>query len=228
MVERFFDLGALLLLLGVVLWRTPNIPEHITKIGPLLLAGLAFGYTFVLLVLARRSWFENVLERVLSIFPDRIGAFIGGIFRSLIDGFGIMASLKQAVLVFLCSLGLWLVFSTLTYLFLKAFSIEGPFLVAVTIQVFLCFAVSLPGPPGFIGLFHAAARLALSLFGVQAVAAVSYATVYHIFNVGGSILLGLISYRTGEFRFDQGILDYSEPVNTEEDESGHNRVALVK
>ena len=122
------------------------------------------------------------MTRLLSRLPARAAAFLGGIFRRLLDGFGIMASFKQVMILFAYSVILWVLFSVLTYLFLLAFSIEAPFLVAVTIQVFICLGVALPSAPGFIGTFHAAGRYALTLFGVKAVVAVSFATVYHLFS----------------------------------------------
>jgi uncharacterized membrane protein YbhN (UPF0104 family) len=62
-----------------------------------------------------------------------------------------MASFKQVMILFAYSVILWVLFSVLTYLFLLAFSIEAPFIVAVTIQVFICLGVALPSAPGFIG-----------------------------------------------------------------------------
>jgi hypothetical protein len=120
----------------------------------------------------------------------------------LIDGFGIMVSFKQVLLIVLYSVLIWTFFSFLTYLFLLSFSINASLLVAVTIHIFICFGVALPSAPGFVGTFHAAGRYALELFGVGAVAAVSFATVYHLFSVVICLLLGLISYMTANFRLE--------------------------
>jgi glycosyltransferase 2 family protein len=209
-VERFFDLSGLLLLLAVVLWRTPQVPPFYSFLGKILLAALLVGYLMVLLVLAKRDKVHAIVDRLLSWLPQRISSFVGAIVRRLIDGFDIMASFRQAAIIFLCTLAIWMLFSTTTYLFLIAFSIKAPFLVAVTIQVFLCFGVALPSAPGFIGTFHAAGRYALTLFGIQAVTAVSFATAYHLFSLVACLLLGLASYATSHFRFDEAI--FSVPV----------------
>lgn len=205
MVERFFDLSGLLLLLGLVLWTTPQIPRIYSFLGQALLVMLAVGYVLVLLILARRERVEGVVTYVLSWLPASAAVFLDGIFRRLLDGFGIMASFRQVMILFGYSVLLWVMFSALTYLFLLAFSIQAPFLVAVTIQVFICLGVALPSAPGFIGTFHAAGRYALTLFGVNAVVAVSFATVYHLFSFVLCLVLGLISYLTSEFRFDQAM-----------------------
>ncbi|MFH1113815.1 MAG: lysylphosphatidylglycerol synthase transmembrane domain-containing protein [Pseudomonadota bacterium] len=206
LVERFFDLTGLLLLLAVVLWKTPKIPQMYSYVGLILLAALASGYVMVLLILTRRETVEALMAAILSLLPRRAGEFIGGILQRLIEGFGVMASFRRALIIFSYSILLWILFSVMTYLFLQAFSIKAPFLVAVTIQVLICFGVALPSAPGFIGTFHAAGRYALALFGVHAVAAVSFATVYHLFSLLASLLLGFVSYVTSDFRFDRSVI----------------------
>ncbi len=207
LVERFFDLLGLLLLLGVVLWTTPQqIPWVYVRLGQALLLALAGGYAVVLLVLIRREQVQAVVDRLVSWLPSRAGAFLGGVFQRIVAGLGIMASWKQAVVIFIYSVTIWTLFSTITYLFLRAFSIDAPFLVAVTTQVLLCIGVALPSAPGFIGTFHAACRYALALFGITAAIAVPFATVYHLFNVVLSLSLGMISYWTGAFRVNRETL----------------------
>jgi glycosyltransferase 2 family protein len=210
MVERFFDLTGLLLLLAVVLWKTPQVPPQYSFVGKAMLAALTVGYIVVLVILSRREAAQVVIDKVLSVLPTRIGSFLGGIIRSLIEGFSIMASFRQAVIILTYSVTLWILFSCVTYLFLMAFSIKASFLVAVTIQVFLCLGVALPTAPGFVGTFHAAGRYALAVFGIQAVAAISFATVYHLFSLVINILLGVISYSAGSFTFDHKIFSRGE------------------
>jgi uncharacterized protein (TIRG00374 family) len=205
MVERFFDLSGLLLLLGVVLWTTPQVPRTFTILGQALLVALVVGYVIVWLILTRRESFKRTVEKLTSWLPTRAGVFIQEIALRLTEGFGIMVSVKQVLIIGFYSLGIWILFSCLTYLFLLAFSVKAPFLVAVTIHVFICFGVALPSAPGFIGTFHAAGRYALALFGIQALVAISFATVYHLFSLITCVLLGLISLLTGRVRLQQAI-----------------------
>ncbi|MDR3603136.1 MAG: lysylphosphatidylglycerol synthase transmembrane domain-containing protein [Syntrophaceae bacterium] len=210
MVERFFDLSGLLLLLGAVLLKTPDAPPRFSFLGMFLLICLVLGYVLVLTILIKKDKALSVLNKIFSILPRKAGEFIEGALEKLIDGLGIMASPKQALIIFLYSVVLWLLFSSTTYLFLLAFSIDAPFLVAVTIQLFIALGVALPSAPGFIGTFHAAGRYALALFGIGAIVAVSFATVYHLFSLVVSISLGLISYLTSDFRLDQKVFSGSE------------------
>ncbi|MBM4327874.1 MAG: flippase-like domain-containing protein [Deltaproteobacteria bacterium] len=219
LVERFFDLSGLLTLLGVVLWGTPHLAGKYSQLGGVLLAFLAVMYALILLILARKDSVQALSDRLLARLPHRAASFLGGILHRLIEGFRIMASPWQALFIFLCSVSIWLTFAAITYLFLVAFSIEVPFLAAITIQVLLCFGVALPSAPGFIGTFHAVGRYALTIFGVAAALAVSFATVYHLFNLVASVLIATISYLTGGFRFDQGIFGSGETDCSEGEES---------
>lgn len=205
LVERFFDLLGLLSLLAVVLWSTPELPAAYSLFGKELLVALVAAYVAVLLVLWRREKVQVLTERLLSRFPDRMSSFVGGAVRRLVDGLGIMASGRQAVLIFGCSVMIWLLFAGVAYIFLLAFSINVVFLVAITIQVLLCFGNALPSAPGFIGTFHAVGRYALALFGVGATPAISFAIVYHVFSLVFALALGIISYWLGDFRLDYGL-----------------------
>lgn len=209
LVERFFDLSGLLLLLGVVLLKTPDAPPKFSFLGEALLVCLISGYVLVVMILVRRNKTVSILRKIFSVFPHRAGVFLESVSEKLIDGLGIMASPKQALIIFLYSVALWLLFSSTTYLFLLAFSVKAPFLVAVTIQLFIALGVALPSAPGFIGTFHAAGRYALALFGIGAVVAVSFATVYHLFSLVVSISLGFISYSFSDFRLDQKLFSGS-------------------
>jgi uncharacterized protein (TIRG00374 family) len=210
MVERYFDMSALLTLLALVLWINPNLPTHYKWTGRILFVVLIISYGMVLLVLTRRDAALAIVDRLLAILPERTGSFLGGVIHKLLDGFLIMASAKQALLLFVYSLFIWLLFSAMTYIFLVAFNVEVPFLVAITIQVLLCLGVALPAAPGFVGIFHAVCRYALQLFGVGAVVAISFATVYHLYTVIASLILAGISYYTSQFRFDRSVMDLAD------------------
>ncbi len=214
MVERFFDLTGLLALLGLVLWRSPHLSASYAMFGKILLAVLVCCYGLVLLILARRDLAQKIIDKAFSVLPQRISALLSRVVSNLIKGMEIMASLPRVLLILVYSIVLWVLFSSITFMFLLAFSIDAPFLVAVTIQVLMALGVALPTAPGFIGTFHAVGRYALALFSVNAVVAVSFATVYHLFSVLINVLLGLVSYATGPYRFDHSVFSVSTQTNS--------------
>lgn len=202
-VERFFDLFGLLLILAVALFTTPQIPHHYNILGEVLLVGLGTGYVAVLSVLAKRDRARSMVSTILSILPQRVALTVEGIFERLVEGLTIMASFTQVLMISVYSVAIWVIASGLIYLFLQGFSIEAPFMAAVTIQIFLALGVVLPSAPGFIGTFHAVGRYSLALFGIGATMAVSFAIIYHLFILGMALALGLLSYLTSDFRFDK-------------------------
>lgn len=214
MVERFFDLTGLLALLGLVLWRSPHLSSSYAMFGKILLGGLICSYGIVLLILVRREAAQRIIDRVCSLLPHRMSAVLTRIITHLIEGMGIMTSFPRVLLIVGYSIVLWILFSSITFMFLLAFSIEAPFLVAVTIQVLMALGVALPTAPGFIGTFHAVGRYALALFSVNAVVAVSFATMYHLFSVLINVALGLVSYSTGSYRFDHSLFRVSADINS--------------
>jgi uncharacterized protein (TIRG00374 family) len=214
MVERFFDLTGLLALLGVVLWRSPHLSSSYAMFGKILLAVLVCCYGVVILILTRRETALKIIDKVFSVLPQRISSLLSRVVAHLIEGMGIMTSFPRVLLILLYSIVLWVLFSSITFMFLLAFSIEAPFLVAVTIQVLMALGVALPTAPGFIGTFHAVGRYALALFSVNAVVAVSFATMYHLFSVLINVLLGLVSYATGSYKFDHSIFRIPAETHT--------------
>jgi hypothetical protein len=69
------------------------------------------------------------------------------------------------------ALGAWALF--------RAVHLELPLLAGWTVMTFVGFGVSIPSAPGYIGVWHAASVLALSLFGVAQAPALGYALLYH-------------------------------------------------
>jgi uncharacterized protein (TIRG00374 family) len=61
----------------------------------------------------------------------------------------------------------------------RAVHLELPLLAGWTVMTFVGFGVSIPSAPGYIGVWHAASVLALSLFGVGQAPAFGYALLYH-------------------------------------------------
>src|SRR5439155_394373 len=66
---------------------------------------------------------------------------------------------------------------------------EGAFL----LQGVIGFGVALPSSPGFVGVFEAATRVTLAIYGIDATRAVSYAVAYHLSTFVPITLLGLYS-----------------------------------
>jgi uncharacterized protein (TIRG00374 family) len=58
---------------------------------------------------------------------------------------------------------------------------------------------AVPSSPGYVGVYHAAAFVALTSFGVDQASAVGIALITHAFSYGGLVLAGLIALWTGGY-----------------------------
>jgi uncharacterized protein (TIRG00374 family) len=73
---------------------------------------------------------------------------------------------------------------------LRAVHLDLPLLAGWTVLTFVGFGISIPSAPGYIGVWHAAAVLALSMFGVNQATAVGYAILYHASQIVPITLIG--------------------------------------
>src|SRR5207253_1523474 len=75
----------------------------------------------------------------------------------------------------------------------RAFGLAVPPEGALLLQGIIGFGVALPASPGFLGVFEAATRVTLAIYGIDATRAVSYALAYHVSTFLPITLLGLYS-----------------------------------
>ena len=78
-------------------------------------------------------------------------------------------------------------------LYFRAFGLPVPAVGAFLLQGIIGFGVALPSSPGYVGVFEAATRATLALYGIDATRAVSYAVAYHASTFLPVTLLGLYS-----------------------------------
>jgi glycosyltransferase 2 family protein len=73
----------------------------------------------------------------------------------------------------------WVFPALAAWTMLRALDIQLPWLAGWTVLAFVGLSVSLPSAPGYIGVYHYAATLAVSLFGVANAPATAYALLSH-------------------------------------------------
>jgi uncharacterized membrane protein YbhN (UPF0104 family) len=73
----------------------------------------------------------------------------------------------------------WGLSATGAWTLLRAMHLALPFVAGWTVMTFVGFGISIPSAPGYVGVWHAAAVLALSIFGVAQATALGYALLYH-------------------------------------------------
>jgi len=199
-VERVFD-GLTLVALFTLALLAPSFPRDAT-IGSVQLAGLAkagaalFAGILVigLLVVHRPAPWIALLARVAhAVLPARLADRVTHLAEGLVAGLDVLKSPGRLLGVVAWSLVLWLVNAAAFAGCFRAFGLPVPPEAALVLQGVVGFGVALPSSPAFVGVFEAAARGTLALYGVDATRAVSYAVAYHVGTFIPITLLGLAS-----------------------------------
>ena len=199
-VERVFDGLALVGLLTVAL-VLPSFPRHAT-LGGVRLSGLAtagaglFAAILVIAVLVvhRPAPWIALLGRVAhALLPARVADRVIHLAEGLVAGLDVLKSPGRFLGVAAWSLLLWLVNASAFAVCFLAFGLPVPPEGALLLQGVIGFGVALPSSPGFVGVFEAATRGTLALYGVDATRAVSFAVAYHVGTFIPITLLGLAS-----------------------------------
>ena len=190
-IERFFDVLALLLLLFVAL---PWLPE----VAWLRVAGaLAIALTLLLLgaVVVLRVYGERPLRFVLRplgrlpfLFPERVEALA----RNLLHGLIGLRSARLGLAAFLWTLLSWLLLGVSFWLVMLGFDLGLAPTAGLLVLIATGLSMILPSGPAALGVFEGATVLALAAYGVPQAHALSYALVLHAVNVLPFIAAGLL------------------------------------
>jgi len=199
-VERVLD-GLVLVGLLTLTLVAPSFPRQAT-IGGASLAGIATGAAALfagvllvaLLVVHRPAPWLALLSRIAhAVLPARFADRVAHAAEGLIAGLEVLRNPGRFAGVVLWSLVLWLVNAASFAVCFRAFGLAVPPESALLLQGIIGFGVALPASPGFVGVFEAATRATLAIYGVDATRAVGYALAYHIGTFFPITLLGLYS-----------------------------------
>jgi len=196
-VDRVFDALTLMLLL-VSAMLVPEFPKGMTvggqpvQRGAFIFAAGAVGLFVILYVIVA------VPERLVSLYAAVVGRvaprFVTRgteIIHAFSEGLGVLRSPRRFIAVFLWTLAHWLVNALAFWLGFKAVGIDVPFSAANFLQGIIAIGVALPSSPGFFGVFEAAAKVGLEVYGVAGRQAVSWAIGYHILSFIPITIIGL-------------------------------------
>jgi len=199
-VERVFD-GLLLVGLMMLAIASPAFPRH-AQIGTTSVSGLATGAAVVFaaalalafLVVHRPAPWLALLRRVThAVLPARFGERLIRIAEGLVAGLEVLKSPGRFLGVVCWSVVQWLVNAAAFAVCFRAFGLAVPAEGAFLLQGIIGLGVALPASPGFVGVFEAATRVTLAIYGIDATRAVSYAVAYHVATFLPITLIGLYS-----------------------------------
>ena len=200
-VERVFDVLALLLLLFVAL---PWLPE-VTWVRTAAIVAVVLGIGFTVCVIVLTVFGERPLHVILKPFArlrflhaDRLEQAA----VNLSDGLMGLRRAHLGGLSFALTLVSWLLFALAFWLVMLCFDFGLPIGAGLLVVIATGFSLALPAAPAGLGVFEAATVVALAAYDVPKSEALSYALVLHAFTivpflVAGALLLNLHGVRYG-------------------------------
>jgi hypothetical protein len=156
-LERIFDVLAILALFGVGLMFTADMPENYRK-GAIFLA--LFAACIVVAVVVYLIWtdvFLRFMAWCFSWFPFLPAKLTTGVLDMLSKGADGLASLRSGKAVFLItvsSLLQWLLNGMIAYVALKAFHIDVTLATGLIVTGVTAFGVTIPSTPGYFGVIQ--------------------------------------------------------------------------
>lgn len=196
-VERFFDLAAVLLTLALIIPYAPELPEWVSM-GAYILACMSGGIFIGLLVGAFAPiFFEKLVKFFTSPLPVGIQEKLLKIMNQLLEGLHAVRSAKAVLMIILYTAIAWLINYFIVQYSCLLVGESVSFLAGTTIAVIVALSVAAPSAPGFVGVYQIACVAGFLLFGLSeekgaAYSVLSHAHIYLLFVVFG--FLGLMRY----------------------------------
>ena len=186
-VERVFDGVVMLAFVFLNLRALGNIEGNSGFIGSIqsLAVWGAVIFLGVLAVFLLAAMFPERSKQVVSWFagrliPERYREKLLGIAFKFLDGLDALRSPREALMIFITSVIIWL-FETGKYWFvMHAFDFEVSFFALMLMNGIVNLATTIPSAPGYVGTFDAPGIAVLEAFGIPKATAAGYTLVLHV------------------------------------------------
>jgi uncharacterized protein (TIRG00374 family) len=189
-IERFFDLSAVLLSFVVIVQLLPDVPETLH------LAAYSLGVVSLglLVFLIGGCLFPQPISNLVSTcvrpLPAKLGNWISQFAGELIRGATVIGTPSRLVSILVLTTAVWLTAYLQFYCLLFMFPFEPSFLLSVALGVFVALAIALPSAPGFLGVFQAGCIAAFNLFAYPTADAQVFSIIVHALTYILTILIG--------------------------------------
>lgn len=190
-IERMMDIIAVLIIAATVFFTVP-LPVSLSRSGLTLFLLTIFVILFALLIFFRKEKVKTIVAPFLKIFPIRYVSLMEKLMDQFRESFKVVKNPALLISISITSLFIWLADALAIYLLLLAFHFDLPITAAFVIMVILIAGIAIPSAPGFIGNWHYACVLGLSLYQIAKTSALSFAILYHAISIGIIIILGLV------------------------------------
>jgi len=200
LVEKVLDVLTILGFLAALGLLMP-LPEQLADHGPKL-AAVGIGGLAALFALAwlPRERVLHVLARLQLYLPGSRHWNLVKLVGPFLEALAILRYWRLLPALAFWSVLNWGLSTLINYLVMVALGVPAPFSAAVFLMIFSNLTMVVPSAPGYVGVFHYVAVLALGAFGVDTNTAAGYALVLHATVYGTFIVVGLVCAWRGGYR----------------------------
>ena len=189
-VERVLDSLVIVFIMVVLLLRI-SVPRALEIGAAVLLAVdlVAVGVRCFLAVAPERT--RGLIERLTRRWPA-LQTRVVDVLETFVRGLEGIRTRAHLLPLAAWTLFIWVLPVAAIWTMFRALEFELPWIAAWVVLAFVALGVAIPSAPGYIGVFHAAATLALTMFGVPATAAFGCALLFHASQIVPVTLVGWI------------------------------------
>lgn len=188
-VDRLFDLLTVVVLFYCALSVAPTVAPWATNLSVTLPIGLAALIGLLWMVIRLRRFWITLADSLLKRVSPRGGEKWSVRLHELFDGLTAVNRPGVILLAMLLSVLLWGLTSASYWLCVNAIWPQAPFAAGAFAAAAVALSFIVPSTPGGVGVFHAVAVIAFSLFHVPVEAALAAAIVCHALMVGLIMIL---------------------------------------
>ena len=188
-LERTMDLLGLIAV-ALMMTLVMELPAGVqTTIGTLAAVGVG-GLFFLLFLSLHQQHLPRLTGLLAAIMPHRFADRIITLIRNFSYGAGVFRHPARVAAVLLLTLMQVTLAGVATLLWIRAFQLPVPWYGAYVVLVVVNLGSAIPSSPGYIGVYHYLAILALSLWVPDRSAALAYAIGTHALNMLANIGVG--------------------------------------
>ncbi|MBN2011716.1 flippase-like domain-containing protein [candidate division KSB1 bacterium] len=196
-VERIIDMFSLFIIMMVTLALYP-FPEWMKElVMPMGILTLVMVF-FLVLLKKSNTYAEKILQKIISILPERFSQKIQQMVHSFLNGIVGLEKSQDYLIIFGYSLLIWGAYWGFLHIDFYAFHLAGtPQIGAISSLVLLVtttVAIVIPSSPGYIGTYHLICQETLMMFGISRAMGLSFAIVSHVVNILPVFLVGLVLF----------------------------------
>jgi uncharacterized protein (TIRG00374 family) len=194
-VERLIDMFSLIALFLFTLFIYP-FPNWVIKSGYIMLAGSIGLLVFLIFLKKATPSTLKFVGFILKPIPQKIRQNIEVMLEQFLTGLLPLSRWHDYITVCFLSIMIWAGYALVLHFSLHAFDFVSTYRlkwsVSLIVLVVTCIAIVVPSSPGYIGTYHYLCQTSLTLFGVPAGPALSFATVAHGVNIFPVFIVGLL------------------------------------